>query len=632
VALEIKKKHEINPGLIILFGLIILIGAVIIYLFILKGVFGNYTAAELLPNSDNFRKIFVSSRPRAAVLYSKYTENMLPSGNSWLTDNISTWKNFLSSAKVDFDIISDKDIETGKHHDYSLLILPGSKSLSEKEVIQIKKYIDYGGSIFATSGTASYSHDGKWKGWDFFSEVFGSRFTKEIVSTETSVIHTLRGNLPVTANIPAGYPLNIAVWDKPMAVEVLDPRVVQVSFWYNYKLEDGLVREGIKKSSGIIYGQYGSGRFVWMGFDLNSVSGVQENHVNFEKLFNNCINWLIHRPLAYLKDWPAGYDAAAVISAILSDNIYNIRNLINILKSNKINATFFIEPDRASGVKNLLNEVAQLGEIAAVVDVGYLASFDDTLNKLNDYITQFNSLKESKKILEGIINRKVTGILPYHGLFDNNTINAAIEAEFNYVLTDSLTDRSIPKLITKENGKLTVITKTARDDYEVIRDFGLTQNEFQYYTYQEDIDRVLFESGLYLLKMHTDFQLKQENINVVNELVKDLKEKNFWITTAAEIQDWTAKKQNIELRIDKRGNRRVALTVYNPGVQTADNISVVVDLNESADKVTLETEIIGTRKVKIRHKKGDKIIELFIDELKSRESRTYYIDYEISNA
>ena len=127
--------------------------------------------------------------------------------------------------------------------------------------------------------------------------------------------------------------------------------------------------------------------------------------------------------------------------------------------------------------------------------------------------------------------RSVNGAIPYYGLFDENTVQALIDAKYKFVITDSLTDRSVPKTIIRGDDKLISITKTARDDYEVIRDFGLNLPDYQLYTYQEDIDRILFEGGLYVFKMHTEYQCKPENIGVVRKLIKELKRKNFWITT-----------------------------------------------------------------------------------------------------
>ena len=627
-----KKKGGINQGLIILSGLIFLVGGVLTYFFILRGVYGSFDAKELIPNTDVIKGVLNNNEPRIGVLYSQYTENMLPEGSTSLNDNITTWEKFLDNTKTKYDIITDKTIELGQFYKYNLLVLPGSRSLSDKEISEIKKYIDRGGSVFATSGTASYSDDGKWRGWNFFSEVFGLNFKKEIKNDRYTKLHTLRGNLPITANIPTGYPLRVATWDRPIAAEVMEPRTTQVSFWYNFKLDSGLVRENIRKSAGIASGTYGKGRFVWMGFEINSIIGAQDDYVYFEKLFNNSIKWLTYQPIAFAKDWPAGYDAAAMIAPMVDKDPNNVRNLLSILRAEKVKATFFVNPGIANSHSELIRSLSKYGEIASVVDIGYLNSVNDTVNSLNDYDTQVQKLNAANSVLEGITGKKVVGALPYHGLFDQNTLRALINDGYDYILTDSLTDRSVPKNMIIGGKRITTMTKTARDDYEIIRDFGLTQPDFQYYTYQEDVDRILFEGGMYVFKMHTDYQCDTSNINVVGKVINELKKKNFWIATGDEIQKWYAEKSNVQIRTDQRGPKRIALTISNPGEFTVNNLVIQLEINAPAGNIVLSTEIIGTKKATFDYDKDSKVVYVYINDMRPNESRTYYLDYNQPNS
>lgn len=624
-------KGNVNQFLILFSGIIILIAAILVYYFVLRGVYGRFDITSLLPSEEAVKKTLIGETDQVAILYSKYTENMLPAGSTWLADNLSTWKKFLGNMNIGYDILSDQDIEQGKLHRYRLLVLPGSKSLSDKEILQIKKYLEMGGSVFATSGIASYSEDGKWRGWQFFNQVFGMQFTHEIKNDGVLKIHTLRGGIPLTATIPTGYPLKVATWDIPMAAEVLDPRTKQVSFWYNFRLEEGLVREGIKRSTGIAYGSYGEGRFVWMGFEINSVIGLQEDYILFDRFFNNCVHWLTYSPIAYVKDWPEGYDAAAVIMPVLTGDVDNISNLIPILQSEKVDATFFVEEETAKFRSNLITSLANYGEIAALVDIGYSSSITDTVNKLNSLDEQIHKMKSAKGTLEGITNQPVSGILPYFGLFNNNTITAAINSDLKYLLTDSLTDRSVPKTLIRGDKRILSLTKTARDDYEVIRDLGLTLPDFQFYTYQEDLDRILFEGGMYVYKIHTEFQCRADYVSVIRDVIRDLKKKKFWITTASEIQKWYEKRDYIELRAERRGNNRVAIKVTNPGKEVINDLVIDVDLNDDVKNISIDTEIIGTKPAVIKHDPGSRILYLMIDDFRPGESRTYFIDYDRVN-
>ena len=619
---------KINQFFIFVSGFVILISAILVYYFILRGIYGRFDTSEILPDSNIIEDFLFGKEPEVAILYSKYTENTLPVGSTWLNDNLSTWKTFLDNLNIKYEIISDQKIENGEHQKYKLIVLPGTKSLSEKEALQIKKYLENGGSVFATGGIGSYSNDGKWRGWEFLNQVFGVQFSHELKPNEFSKIHTVCGSLPITANIPTGFPLKVATWDRPMAVEVLDPRTTQVSFWYNYRMDDGLVREEIKKSAGIAYGNFGKGRFMWMGFELNSIIGVQEDYIYFERLFNNSIKWLMYFPIAYVRDWPTGYEAAAVVAPVLTNDVDNINNILPIIKNEGISATFFIDPATAENNRELVRKISSYGEIAALVDIGYLASINDKFNKLNSYAEQSKKLSAAKETLEKISSSSVSGFLPYYGLFDQNTLNAVINSNYKYVLTDSLTDRSVPKTIIRGDKRIVTMTKTARDDYEIIRDFGLTLPDFQFYTYQEDLDRVLFEGGMYILKLHTEYQCRSDYANVLKDVIKDLKKKKFWIATANEIQKWYEKRDYIEIKADRRGKTRVALKVSNPGIEAINNLVIDLDLNDFAQNITIGSEIIGTKTASVKHTAGSQMVYLFIDDLKPGESRQYYIDYD----
>ena len=627
MALRIKKAGRVNQLLILFSGMVFLIGAVLIYLFILRGVYGRFSIAELLPDSDALKNLLYGEKPTVGILYSKYTENMLPEGSTWLNDNISSWKKFFNNSGYRYQIIADSTIELGQENNFKMLILPGSKALSDKEIIELKKYVGNGGSLFATSGTASYSADGKWRGWDFFSEVFGLKFSKEISKDEFTKIHTLRGGLPITANIPAGYPLKVATWDQPISVEVLDPRTTQASFWFNYKMQEGLTRDEIKKSAGIVYGNYGTGRFVWMGFEINSVIGVQEDYIYFDRLFNNCVDWLSYKPVIFVRDWPANYSAAAVIMPNVSKEAGNISNLLPILRAGNVPATFFVDPSLAETNPGLIRTISNYGEIASLTDVGYLTSLTDTLNALDDFNTQYNKYYDSRNNLEALSGSKVIGNAPYFGIYDQNSIRALISAKYKYVFTDSLTDRSVPKTIIRGDSLLISMVKTGRDDYETIRDYGLTNPEFQYYTYQEDLDRILFEGGLYTMKMHTEFQCKPEYVGVVQKVISDLKRKGYWITTAEQVENWWARRNYVEVRVNKRGDTRVALTISNPGKQPITNLVLQLELSEPATNISMSSEIIGTKLAKYEYDKVNRIIYLYINDLDASESRTYYFDY-----
>jgi len=628
VAVREAKGLKVNYLIIFLSGLVLLITAFLVFLLIVKNIYGNYELKEILPTKNNLKFLTDEKKEKAGILYSKYTEIMLPSGSTWLRDNVDTWKKFIKNSKLDYDVISDQTIELGEHFNYKMIVLPGSKSLSDKEIMQLKRYVENGGSLFVTGGPATYSDEGKWRGWDFFKEVFGMNFNREIKPEELYKVHTLRGNLPLTAQIPTGYALKIATWDRPIYAEVLEPRTTQVSFWYDFRREAGLVREEIQKSAGIAYGSYGKGRFVWYGFELNSVLGVQKDYVYFERLFNNSVNWLIYQPTAFINDWPTSYDAAMIIVPTVKEQPENINYLGNVLSFTKSPTTIFVDPLLAKQNPGLLKSIAKKGDLGAIVDIGFLESADDTVNKLFSKEVQYSTLKFVADTLKKVSGKTVKALMPLNGYYDDNTLQSMSQLNYEFLVTDSLTDRSVPEIRIRNNKPIMIITKTARDDYEVVRNYGLVNPAFQRYTYEEDIDRVLFEGGLYVFKVHTDYQLQPQYSSVIKDIVNYAKSKKIWVTSLQELGSWWVHRLGVEVRYETRSKRRIAVELNNPRDERATDLIVQVNFNKRVKNVSVSSDIINTKIPKYKLDSDSKTIYFYLDKMEAHETRSLLIDFD----
>ncbi len=623
-----KKGLHVNVFWLTISGIVLLFLSVLTYFYVLKGVYGNFNFFGDLSSLPGFSEYFKDDGPKVGILYSGYTENLLADGSTWLADNVTQWKRQLDNLKITYDVLQDSDLERGRHTKYKLLILPGSKSLSDREVSNIKKFIYDGGSVLATSGTASYSNNAKWRGWEFFSEVFGMKFVKEVPRDEPYKILTIRGGYPVTAGVPAGFPMKIATWDLPIKMEVLEPRTNQVSFWFNYRVEQGLVMEGLKKSAGISYGTYGKGRFIWWGFEISAMIGFQEDYIIFDRFVTNCVNWLLYRPISFIKDWPGDYQAAAIVTPILSDQPENIENILPILSAKKIKPIFFMEPLLAETKPDLVKKLAGFGLLGAIVDIGYLNSVNDTVNKLFSYEAQFEKIKSARDKIKAISKADVVGLSTAFGFYDNRTIKAMVDNGFYMLYSDSVSDRSVPKTVLMKEGSVIAVGKTARDDYEVIRDNNLVNPEFQYYTYEEDVQRVLFEGGMMVIKLHTDLQCLPENAGVLNELLNKIEKENIWITDAKHLYDWWSSRNKVEMRVEVRSDNRVAVTVSNPSNDIVKDFTISIDLQRKAQNIKVSSEIIGTKIPEYKYNPATKMIYLSVKNLDSGESRIYYIDYD----
>lgn len=620
----------VNYAIVFLSGLVLTIASILIFLLIMKAVFGNYDIKDIMPTPANLSYAFKNKEANIGILYSTYTEDaVLSEGSTWISDNVDAWERYAKTSKMYYQIIYDMEIEEGNLEKFNLIILPGTKALSDRQIGELRKYMEQGGSLLITGGIATFSEEGKWRGWKVFTELLGLKFTKEIEPKEIYKVHTLRGSLPITAGIPTGYALKIATWDRPIYAEIKEPRTIQASMWYDFRREAGLVRDEIDKSAGIAYGSYGEGRFVWFGFELTSIIGEkQEDYINFNKLFINSINWLLYEPIAYIKDWPPPFDAAAVFVPSIDENPSNARNLLDILKSTQFPATFVVSPNTAVENSTLLKRLAKFGEFAAVVDIGYMDSATDTVNKLFDIETQKASISTAKNELEAIVEKPVTGIAPLNSFIDDNTLISMADESMDFFITDSLTDRSVPKVIIRNEQPILQITKTARDDYEIIREYGLTIPQYQTYTYLEDVDRVLYEGGLYVLKLHTEYQLQPQYVKVVNDVLRYVRQKNMWLTSINELKDWWLKRGRVELEYFTNSKVRMEVKVTNLSDETIDSFVIEVLLNKKISQVEISSDLVNTVLPKYELESNNNTLFLFIDNLEGGESRSYFLDYE----
>jgi len=617
---------RVNIFVILIGGAALFISAVMFYLLIIKGVFGEVKVDEMTPSKKNLEAV-IKKKTEVAILYSKYTENLLEEGSTWLVDNISTWEKFLKSHKIPYKIIYDHDVELGAEKQYKVLIMPGSRVLSDKEVSEIKLYIKHGGSLFSTGGPATFSPDGKWAGWKFFNEVFGLKFTKEIDPEEgTTKIHTVRGNLPITTGVPTGYTLDIATWDRPIYAEVLEPRTIQASYWYDFRREHGLVIENIQKSAGSAFGRYGKGRFVWYGFELNSVIGTQEDYIYFDRFFSSSLDWLLHLPTAEIVDWPPPYKSAAVMVPIVTSQPENLKNFTGIFGTGDASTVFTSAEKLQQDRKYLIKYAAGLN-IGLELDIGYVESFEDTTNSLYSIDEQNEILRNAKMEADSLLGIDVKKLMPTYGYFDKNTLSAMSKNGFNLIFTDSLTDRIIPKTEIFDGNKIFIVGNTARDDYRVIRDFGLKDLHFQEYTYEEDVDRVDFTGGLYVFKFHTDEQLKSANIPVIRKVVNYVRSKNMWFTTLDELQNWWFKRGGVEINFTVRGKRRISIEVSNPSKQAVEDFMVKVYLNKAISDLKVSSDIINTKLPAYTFDEATESVYLTFDKLDAGDTRSILLDF-----
>jgi hypothetical protein len=291
-------------------------------------------------------------------------------------------------------------------------------------------------------------------------------------------------------------------------------------------------------------------------------------------------------------------------------------------------ATVFVRPQTAIENPSLIKSLKGKVDIGAIVDIGFLESPFDTLNTLYAPELQFSNMGIAKDTIASISGSEVRGLMPEYGFYDDNTMIGMARYGYDYLVTDSLTDRSVPKIVYRNEKPILVFTKTARDDYQILNELGLTQKEFQIYTYEEDINRLLFEGGLYVLKLHTEYQLQPQNVDVLNDIIKYAKNNNVWLASVDDILSWWKRRGNIEVRYEWRSKRRISVEVTNPSDNLVEEFVAEVNVNKPVKNVKVSSEIINTEIPKYEFDQANNSLYMYVKNLQPNETRIFLIDFE----
>jgi hypothetical protein len=268
------------------------------------------------------------------------------------------------------------------------------------------------------------------------------------------------------------------------------------------------------------------------------------------------------------------------------------------------------------------------GDIGSVIDLGYIESQMDTVNKLYSKEVQYTTFKNANDTFRKLTKNRIKAVMPLNGYYDDNTLLSMASLDYQFLLTDSLTDRSVPEVRIRNDKPIMIITKTARDDYEIVRNYGLVETGFQSYTYKEDIDRVLFEGGLYVFKIHTNYQLQPQYASVVNDIVSYAGSKKIWITSLPELQSWWMRRQGVEVRYETRSDRRMAVEFTNPRSEPVTELVIQVDLNKKVKSVEITSDIINTVIPKYKLSEDTQTLYFYLDKMAAHETRSLLVDFE----
>ena len=193
-------------------------------------------------------------KPKIAILYSDLTENYKISNSTNPTDVITTWELFLMQEKVPYKVIYDNDLESGIENDLDILILPSVEIISNDELIELKKFLAAGKSIFC-SGSKLFFKDEDAFNYQNLEMLFNLNSIEAVPSSKIGFMHTLTPNHLNKFDSNENVILQISARNQPLICAIQNKNFYKCGNIYS---ENSITSD----KSSLIYGSVGDRKSV----------------------------------------------------------------------------------------------------------------------------------------------------------------------------------------------------------------------------------------------------------------------------------------------------------------------------------------------------------------------------------
>jgi hypothetical protein len=144
---------------------------------------------------------------------------------------------------------------------------------------------------------------------------------------------------------------------------------------------------------------------------------------------------------------------------------------------------------------------------------------------------------------------------------------------------------------------------------------------------KQDFDNIHKVGGLYYYSFHTQLMAEEEYVDVLAKFIDYVKEKDVWITTFSEANDWSVKwSLGIDISSVQVSPNRTSIKVTNNSFNNVENVKINMLLPPTKKLLKAFSERLGVSVLFSEGKDGKVVFD--IQNIKSDESITFDVEYE----
>lgn len=425
------------------------------------------------------------------------------------------------------------------------------------------------------------------------------------------------GNTPLTIDMPAGYSISTQVYDPAVLVKVTRPTTKVAAYWTDWVRS--FSSDKVQNQSSIVYGTYQSGRFVYAGFRRDAMGVGQPSEevtANLDHFFSNTLLYLRKEPNVWLREWPAPYEAGALITGVGSASIENLEMVADTLAREDAKGTFFVVPAQADLRRSTVEKLAIQNEVGVLDDNTGRVMFTPS-----EQVNRFSTMRD---VLKGIVNEEITAYRAQKpGRIEDESAQALASAGYLSLFPDSVKGQSFPEVL-RTTPRMTEYAVSAWTDAEILNRYRSQQVDMN--PVKDDIMRVRDEAGLYQFVYSSDGMGQPRYQHHIGDIVRTLKDEKFWIASASEMTQWWRERHAIKVAMDQSGNSRLVLHLSNQNGEIVQQVGVMIDLGRSVQGVRIRPELIGSAIPRHELQDNNSLLFIKVVSLKPQQTRLFHID------
>lgn len=533
------------------------------------------------------------------------------------------WKNQLLNRRIRTDIISDEELITHLD-DYNLLILPAVYCMSDRQIAAVKNFLAQQKGVVMTHVTGNRNANGEERGWSLTKDITGGKpfYMEPGEGGHKGRLLFLAGENPVSTDLPPAFPLRILTHDHPISLVLRENRTHSSAVW---QAPGSDLPGTLRRQTGIAYGDYMGGRFVWFGFTIQSVPPEAELWSILDRMINNACNWAGWRSVGGRAPWPA--TRAAATFGIMADSEPPRPDLVReIFQPTGLRPALIFPENNAS-----LNHIP-LGQLRGQVEYAPgIAANPESLTEDGFTGAMLQRAQTAGHQLDRLLEAGIQGfslpVRPKSGLYQLD------RSGFDFIWISSDDHYPVPELTPAGSSGLfgrwphppVIISPSARSDLHLIHQDEISGRLEILKHLNGDLDRVRQLGGLYSMTFHTRLLNDREFGDLIRDWVASLNDPDLWMASPSEVADWWRMYENVQVSFSQEG-RRVTLRVSNEGAETVPQIRLLLYPALMPEGLDIRAERMRTPIPDYVFDHDHNRIELIIGDLRRRENRTYYID------